>query len=38
MKIGWRGMWAAGLGVLALMATGMALAANEEEAPNAAGP
>ncbi len=36
MKIGW-GMWAAGLGVLALMATGMALAANEEEAPKRGG-
>ena len=36
MKIGW-GMWGAGLGVLALMATGMALAANEEEAPKRGG-
>ena len=36
MKIGW-GMWAAGLGVLALMATGMALAATEEEAPKRGG-
>ena len=36
MKIGW-GMWAAGLGVLALMATGIALAANEEEAPKRGG-
>jgi peptide/nickel transport system substrate-binding protein len=36
MKIGW-GMWAAGLGVLALTAAGMALAANEEETPKRGG-
>ena len=36
MKIG-RGMWAAGLGVLALTVAGMALAANEEEAPKRGG-
>jgi peptide/nickel transport system substrate-binding protein len=36
MKIGWS-LWAAGFGVLALMATGMALAANEEEAPKRGG-
>ena len=36
MKIGWS-MWAAGLGVLALMAAGAALAANEEEAPKRGG-
>jgi len=36
MKIG-RGMWAAGLGLLALTAAGMALAANEEEGPKRGG-